>query len=237
MKGTTDQTRPIASPVSGLSGHTDTSPAVGWVHSICLLFLVIGIFGAVVGRSIQLPPLPKDHLSMPVDLQAASAPAPVVGNSRGESEPPKATPPGPTSTKDDQIASIVSSPTPRIVALPPMGPLVTPTPFAEQVPDFDSIEPKPANPPEWITPTGPAGSRPSPPYPPSALSNHQQGTVTLLLIAGETGALMEVQIIASSGHAVLDRSTKEYLKRHWTVSPGLPGRKYQASIQYRLQEP
>ena len=237
MKGTTDQTRPIATPVSGSSGHAEFSPAVGWVNSICLLFLLIGILGATVGQSRQLQPLITDRLATRIDLQAVSAQTSIAQSSRRKSESLKAAPAGAMSMVVDQIAAAVSLPTPRIVEVPAMGSLLTPTPFTEQVPDLGSSEPKPAGPPEWIAPTGPAGSRPSPPYPPSALSNHQQGTVTLLLIAGETGALMDVQVIASSGHAILDRNTREYLKRHWTVSPGLPGRKYQASIQYRLEEP
>jgi TonB family protein len=62
----------------------------------------------------------------------------------------------------------------------------------------------------------------------------QQGTVELLLTADEAGLIVSAEVKVSSGSSILDRSSVEFVKRHWTVSQGARGRLFQARINYKL---
>ncbi len=62
----------------------------------------------------------------------------------------------------------------------------------------------------------------------------QQGAVVLLLTADEAGVIISVEVKESSGSSILDRAAADFVKRHWTVSPGARGRLFQARIDYKL---
>ena len=62
----------------------------------------------------------------------------------------------------------------------------------------------------------------------------QQGTVVLLLTADEAGVLTAVEVKESSGSSILDHAAADFVRRHWTVSPGTRGRLFQARIDYKL---
>jgi TonB family protein len=84
--------------------------------------------------------------------------------------------------------------------------------------------------------TGEGGDRPEPrDYPPLAHALGQQGSLVLLLTANEAGVITAVTVQESSGSAILDNFSAAWVKRHWTVSPGEPGRLFLAPFTYKLQ--
>ena len=97
-----------------------------------------------------------------------------------------------------------------------------------------AIQNRPALPASLNT-TGSGGERPQPPYPKLALEQAEQGTVTLLMTADEVGKIISVEVKGSSGYPVLDRSTLDYVKRHWRLPAGTGARLFETSITYRLQ--
>ena len=89
--------------------------------------------------------------------------------------------------------------------------------------------------PKTIGSTGEGGDRPQPPYPDMALKLGEQGTVVLLLTVDDSGLVQSVDIKETSGSAILDRSAREFVKRHWIVPPGNGGRLFQATISYQIK--
>jgi len=85
--------------------------------------------------------------------------------------------------------------------------------------------------------TGQGGERPAPPYPKIANEEAQEGTVTVLMTADEAGNIVSIEIKESSGFPILDHSTVEFIKRHWTLPAGAGNRLFQTSITYQLQRP
>jgi protein TonB len=83
--------------------------------------------------------------------------------------------------------------------------------------------------------TGGGGERPQPPYPQMALAQGQQGTVVLQMTVDDAGLITDIKVMESSGHPLLDRSTLEFVKRHWIVPPGKGTRVYEAPVIYKLR--
>ncbi len=67
-----------------------------------------------------------------------------------------------------------------------------------------------------------------------ALKLGQQGSVSLLMTADATGAIISIDTIQSSGSSILDRAAREFVKAHWKLPQGQPNRLYQAAIRYLL---
>jgi protein TonB len=212
--------------------HAHNERHLAWTNSVCLLFLIIGL----VGFRPAPPPL--------IIVKHLEEPAPVVI----EAPPP---PPSVTELKPEDVAQqqpdaapppvvIVAPPSPAITfAVPtPGGTLVAPKMYSVTPPAPVSHEtappPQQPNKPSLLESTGQGGDRPAPPYPPMAEQLGQQGTVELLLTADEAGLIVSAEVKVSSGSSILDRSSVEFVKRHWTVSQGARGRLFQARINYKL---
>lgn len=65
---------------------------------------------------------------------------------------------------------------------------------------------------------------PKPHYPPVARKRHQQGTVLLSVVVDAYGLVKDIEIIESSGHAILDRSAVAGV-REWRFEAGRRGEK------------
>jgi len=202
---------------------------LAWVNSICFLFLLIGLVGA-------RPTLPAPKAVPPLE-----EPVPIVIQPL---EPP---PRPPDKAEQQEESTDDKSAAPRVVFVTPNSPAINfsiPTIGNTIVPNAIATAPG-AAPLRAITPvnrepsvignTGAGGDRPSPDYPEMASKFGQQGTVVLLLTVDERGVVESVTIEESSGSAILDRSAKDFIKRHWIVPPGAGGRVFQASIVYKLQ--
>jgi len=206
----------------------DPNRRLAWVNSICILFLAVGILGAqsTVFRLKPVPGLPEE--SVPVVVEPLTPPPTQTPEQLQPTDEPR--------PESPQVV-VVTPDAPSInFAVPTIGNLVTPTALAS-APPLAPLRP-PAQlktQPVTLQNTGAAGERPQPPYPRIALEQGQQGTVTLWLHTDEAGIVISAEVKQSSGSPILDRSTLDYVKRHWTVPPGNAARLYEATITYKLQ--
>ncbi len=183
-----------------------------WVNSICILILLVGLLGARRGSiSTQAPP--------PVDAVVAAIVEPMP--------PPAQSPPDTqTQEKSDQDRSdtprvvVVTPDAPNInFSVPTIGNLVVASAIAT-APPFNPMRPIAPlqRQPISLENTGGSGERPQPPYPKIALDQGQQGRVTLLIAADDSGNI-----------------TFEHVKRHWILPRGTGTRLFETSINYRLE--
>jgi protein TonB len=213
--------------------HAHAQRNLAWTNSICLLFLLIGLVGF---RPKPPPPIAVKPLeeAQPVVLEAPPPPPPSTVDLTQDQKPldkPDSPPPP---------VVLVSRPSPAFkFAVPtPGGTLIVPNAMAVAPPADTSQQAAPSRPkpsqPSRLENTGERGERPAPEYPEMARQLAQQGTVELLLTADEAGVLISVEVKESSGSSILDRAARDWVRRHWTVSPGAPGRLFQARITYKL---
>jgi len=132
---------------------------------------------------------------------------------------------------------VVTPETPAInFAVPTLGNLVAPSALAQPPPLNPLVPPAPLKRvPSALNDTGVTGQRPRPPYPRIALEQAQQGSVTLLISADDSGTIVSVEVKKSSGYPVLDRGAVDYVKRHWTVPAGTGSHLFETTITYQLQ--
>jgi protein TonB len=210
------------------AANRDPNRTLAWVNSICLLFLIIGVVGARNGAIRLQPPPPLEEVA-PVVIEPPPPPQQV-----SPSETPKQNEP----QKPEAAQVVVVTPeTPAInFAVPTIGSVVAPSSLAE-APPLNPLQPveRAVGRPSTVNTTGAGGERPSPPYPEIAEEEAQQGTVRLLMTADEAGNVVSVELEQSSGFGILDRSTMEFVKRHWTLPVGTGNRQFETSITYRLQ--
>jgi protein TonB len=213
--------------------HARDQRILAWTNSICLLFLMIGLAGF---RPAPPPPIPVKPLEepAPVIIEAAPPPAPAAELTPEEqpAEKPDSTPPPLVLVTRDAPAIRFAVPTPGGTLVLPkqytVAPPADPAPAAAPPPRPEAAQPS------ALENTGEGGERPAPPYPKMAEDMGQQGAVELLLTADEAGLIISVEVKESSGSSILDRASADYVKRHWTVSPGASGRRFRARIDYKL---
>jgi TonB family protein len=212
--------------------HAHDERNLAWANSICLLFLIIGLVGF---RPAPPPAIVIRPLEEPAPVMIAPPPPPPsnpVELNQDNNPPDKPDVP--------QTKVLVTLPSPAILFASPTinGTLVAPKEY--RVPSAVNLAPQTPPPPEKPAPpsrlesTGQGGLRPAPPYPAMAEQLGQQGSVELLLTADEAGLIISAEVKESSGSSILDRASVEFVKRHWTVSPGARGRLFQARINYKL---
>ena len=137
------------------------------------------------------------------------------------------------------------------VEVPPAEPLIKDTLTPEEPKPEPKVEPLPAPPPD---PRPSATPRPAKAekaekrevqaaqrkiaqhtyYPPEAIAGNIEGDVRLLLVLGEDGAISDVQIAASSGHAILDNAA---IKAAYAMGrlTGVTAREMILPVSFRLQ--
>lgn len=59
----------------------------------------------------------------------------------------------------------------------------------------------------------------TPPYPPDAKRNNQQGTVTLHILISAQGEVTSASVSQSSGVPSLDQAAVEWVEKHWKYKP------------------
>jgi len=207
----------------------DPDIILAWVNSICLLFLLVGVLGAKRG-SISFRAPPTIDKIIPVILEPVSQPPSTESELKQEM-------PDEQDKQETPNVVVVIPDTPAInFAVPTLGNLVAPSALA-QPPPLNPLEPPaPLNRlPSTLNDTGTSGKRPRPPYPRIALEQAQQGSVTLLISADEKGKIISIEVKKSSGYPALDRSTVDFVRRHWTVPVGAGSHLFETTIIYRLQ--
>jgi periplasmic protein TonB len=210
----------------------DPNRNLAWINSVCILFLLVGIAGAKPAR-ISVPDVPPLDQAVPAIVEPAPPPPQVItADSRRQNEnnqQPDApsvvlvTPDSPDI--NFSVPTIGTLVVPNAIAgAPPLQPLRAPVAISRR----DSL-------PASLNSTGAGGERPQPPYPRIALEQAEQGTVTLSLTADEGGNVLSVEVKQTSGYPILDRSTVDYVRRHWRLPSGTGVRRFETSITYRLR--
>jgi len=202
---------------------------LAWVNSICIVILLVGIFGSSRGSiSTQMPPAVQEVV--PAIIEPLPPPAQPTSEKTTQEQNEREKP-------DTPQVVIVTPNAPGInFAVPTIGNLVVPNAVAT-VPPLNPMRPvaplerKPVN----LENTGGSGERPQPPYPKIALDQGQQGRVTLLITADDSGNITSVEVKESSGFPILDRSALDHVRRHWVLPGGTGTRFFETSINYRLQ--
>jgi protein TonB len=214
------------------SANRDPNRNLAWINSICLLFLIIGLVGAKPVK-IAIRPVPPVEEIVPVVIEAAPPPPQTVTPDNREQDQDQQQP-------DAAQVVVVTAESPAInFSVPTIGTLVVPNAVAV-APPLKPMQPPVAvrsqpHVPSSLFATGAGGERPQPPYPKLALDDAEQGTVTLLMVADDSGGIISVEVKNSSGYPILDRSTVDYVRRHWRLPAGAGTRMFQTSITYRLQ--
>ena len=207
----------------------DPNRKLSWVNSICILVLLIGVFGSKPA-SISIKRLP------PVEQVSAAIVEPL---------PPPQTQPeqqNQQQNNQDQVDTpqvvVVTPEAPSInFSVPTIGNLVVPNAVAQAPPVVPLKQVAPLRTqPSVLNTTGSGGDRPQPPYPKIALEQGQQGSVTLRMTVDDAGLISTIELVQPSGFPILDRSAMDFVKRHWTVPPEKGTRIYEAVINYRLQK-
>ena len=208
----------------------DPNRKLAWVNSICILVLLIGVFGSKPA-SISIKRLP------PVEEVSAAIVEPLP-------PPPQTRPEQQNQEKNNQEqvdtpqVVVVTLEAPSInFSVPTIGNLVVPNAVAQAPPvaPLKQVAPLRTQP-TVLNTTGSSGDRPQPPYPKIALEQGQQGSVTLRMTVDDAGLISTIDVVQSSGFPILDRSAMDFVKRHWTVPPEKGTRIYEAVINYKLQK-
>jgi TonB family protein len=204
------------------AANRDSSQRLAWINSVCILFLIVGIFGARRGL-ISIKPAPPLEQIIPVVIEPMILP-PQETTEKKETDEDKNDPP--------QVAVVIPQ-TPNInFSVPTIGSLIVPANLAAAPP----LEPmRTAAQIGSLNNTGSGGERPVPPYPLIAKQTGEQGTVVLLLGGDAAGNIVSVDLKESSAFPILDRATVDFIKRRWHLPPGTGNQLFQTSITYQLQ--
>jgi protein TonB len=200
----------------------DPSRKLAWTNSICILFLLIGLVGARQAANFVEPP-PKVEESVPVIIEPLKPPpSPEVQKVQATTQSQQAVP---------QVVAVTID-TPAInFAVPTIGNLIVPATLA-RAPAAETVMAKPTT--LRVSSTGENGDRPYPPYPPIALSEAEQGSVTVSILVDEFGVATQVTLMKSSGYPILDRSTLDFIKRRWHIQPINGSRNFETVITYKI---
>ena len=211
----------------------DSDKHLAWMNSICFLFLAIGVFGKPASARIE--PLPEPDEIIPTMLEPVVPPPP-----KAVQELTPALDVLPERMEATQLV-VVTPDSPQIqFAVPTIGNLVAPVALSAAPPLTSRMPPAAiARSPAGqrvvaLGDTGLGGERPQPPYPSLALQRNLEGTVVLLLTVDAAGTISAIDIKEPSSHAVLNRSTVDFVRHRWTLPPGVGARVFQVAITYRL---
>jgi TonB family protein len=200
----------------------DANLKLAWVNSVCILFLLIGIFGARRGL-ISIKPAPPLEEIVPVIVEPITLPPQETTEKKEIVEDKTDTP---------QVAVVIPSAPNINFSVPTIGSLVVPANLASAPP----LEPmRTAAQIGSLNNTGSGGERPQPPYPKMALQTGEQGTVVILLGGDAAGNVVSVDVKESSAFPILDRATVDFIKRRWHLPSGTGNQLFQTSIIYKLQ--
>jgi TonB family protein len=204
------------------AANRDPNLKLAWVNSVCILFLLIGIFGARRGL-ISIKPAPPLEEIIPVVVEPITLP-PEKTIEKKETEEDK---------NDTPQAVVVISQAPNInFSVPTIGSLIVPASLASAPP----LEPmRTAAQIGSLNNTGSGGERPQPPYPQIAIQTDEQGMVVVLLGGDAAGNVVSIDVKESSGFPILDRATVDFIKRRWHLPAGTGNQLFQTSITYKLQ--
>lgn len=201
----------------------DPNRKLAWTNSICVLFLTIGFFGSREAANFTKPP-PRVEESVPTIVEPVKPPpATDVQIVQATDQSQSVTP----------AVVAVSIDTPAInFAVPTVGNVIVPTALAQAptVPQTALRQPSTLR----VNSTGGNGDRPQPPYPAMALAEAEQGSVSVAMTVDDAGAITQISLKESSGYPILDRSTLEFIKRHWHILPVNGSHAFESTITFKI---
>src|ERR1019366_1402488 len=174
------------------AAHRDPNRKLGWVNSLCILFLAIGIFGAKRGVISHAKPPPIEEV-IPTIVEPIILPPQNTTENQNEEKHDE--------DKNETPQVVVVTPdAPNInFSVPTIGSLVVPSALAAAPPLKPMQAPEPARSKlATLGNTGSGGQRPQPPYPKLALEQAEQGSVTVLMTADASGKIATIEIKESS---------------------------------------
>ena len=129
---------------------------------------------------------------------------------------------------------------------PPAIPVATPSPaIAFAVPVEGATRIVPLDQAAYGRPSQPApavqqltfgvgeGQQASPDYPPQAIEQHQEGSVVIRLVVGESGRVTSAEAIQPCPWPLLNESALRTVRHQWRFTPG-PVRVYDVPIHFRI---
>jgi TonB family protein len=204
------------------SAGRDANQKLAWVNSICLVFLLIGLFGARRGL-IAIRPAPPLEQIIPVVVEPMPLPPQATLQKKEQVKTENQTP---------RVAVVIPSAPNISFSVPTVGSLVVPASLAS-APPLEPMRTQTAV--NLLNNTGAGGERPQPPYPKIALENAMQGSILLLLGGDAAGNVTSIEVKESSGFPFLDRTTVDFIKQHWHLPTGAGGQLFQTRITYKIQ--
>lgn len=200
----------------------DANQKLAWVNSICLVFLLIGLFGARRGL-IAIRPAPPLEQIIPMVVEPMTLPPQTTLQKKEQVQTEDQTP---------RVAVVIPSAPNISFSVPTVGSLVVPASLAS-APPLEPMRTQTAI--NLLNSTGAGGERPQPPYPKIALENGMQGSILLLLGGDAAGNVTSVEVKESSGFPFLDRTTVDFIKQHWHLPTGAGSQLFQTRITYKIQ--
>jgi len=229
-----------------------------WCVAIQIMLITTGLVGQYralpESESAELPPLEEISIT---DLQPAgeeptndATENDIILESEPELPEEPAEPIEPIEPLD--VAEVVEPMVPQEIdpaaiteplPLPPESPpesppQPSPTPRPTPSPSPPPADRPPGTPGETGEPvefTGAGTGRfPLPPYPRESRRLGQEGRVVLLVEVGANGRVQAATIDESSGHAVLDRTARDWIRQRWSWEPGNP-RRFLVPVDFQLE--
>lgn len=229
----------------------DPNIKFAWANAICVLFILIGIYG-----------LKSPLFILPVQAKAEELTVPVLFMPPPPSMQSQSTPmasdsaPAPDSISEPmdipEVAPAVAPANANVsFAVPVEGPVrVVPAKYAAAPPVQRKIvappPPQPGPPGNGTGGTGEAvefspgggdgGTYPQPVYPRLALQRGWQGNVMLNIVVDRAGFPSAVTVRDSSGWEILDDHASDWVKRRWRWPAG-PVRHYLVPFKFQIKQP
>lgn len=202
---------------------SDPQRKLACLNSIIFLFLLIGIVGARQGAIAIKPTLPLQEI-VPVVVAPTILPPQSATDKKAEADP----------EKNDAPQVVVALPTAPNVnfSVPTIGTLIGPASLAA-APPLEPLRTRAQI--GALANTGASGDRPQPSYPEAAAQQGAQGTVDLRITGDAAGNVVSVEVKRSSGFAILDHETADFVKRHWHLPTDAGTHVFETSITYKLQ--
>jgi protein TonB len=196
----------------------DTYRTLAWVNSICALFLLVGLVGLKPPSFVQKPVVEPTET-----VQVELVPPPEQPKPETQvqpDEPPDQQPDNPQDTPQVvQVIAAIDSPSVAF-SVPVQGAVAVAKEARLATPPPPVTHTAPAAPVRFNPNAGDGGTYPPPEYPPTALREHEEGTVTIEMMVDPSGRITEAKVQRSSGYPTLDQAALEVVKRGWRFPPG-----------------
>ena len=199
----------------------DPSRKLAWTNSVCLLFLLIGFLGARQAANFTEPP-PRVEEAVPTIIEPLKPPP--------ATEVLKVQPTDQNQSAPQVVAVTIDTPAINFT-VPTVGNVVVANALA-RAPVVRQLTTLTAA--QRVSSTGDNGDRPQPTYPAIALSEAEQGSVSVSMTVDDTGAITQIDLKESSGYPILDRSTLEFIKRHWHILPVDGSHVFETTITFKI---